>query len=188
MSHNCGPLHPALVAVTYSSDSDELNYLIRFIADQGLIKFVAKGEFEITPPGYMRYEALQSQPSSSAQGFVAMWFDKSMREAYTQGFEVGIRQAGYDSVRVDHVEHVGKIDDEIIAQIRRSRFLAADFTGHRAGVYFEAGFALGLNLPVIWSCHRDHIGELHFDISSLIASIGPIPASLRTGCRSESRR
>jgi hypothetical protein len=67
-------------------------------------------------------------------------------------------------LRVDRVEHVGKIDDEIIAQIRRSRFLVADFTGHRAGVYFEAGFALGLNLPVIWSCSRDHIPELHFDI------------------------
>jgi nucleoside 2-deoxyribosyltransferase len=65
---------------------------------------------------------------------------------------------------VDRVEHIGKIDDEIIAQIRRSRFVVADFTGHRAGVYFEAGFALGLNLPVIWSCRRDHIDELHFDI------------------------
>jgi nucleoside 2-deoxyribosyltransferase len=87
-----------------------------------------------------------------------------MREAYTGGFEPGIRQAGYGPLRVDGVEHVAKIDDEIIAQIRRSRFVVADFTGHRAGVYFEAGFALGLNLPVIWSCRRDEIGKLHFDI------------------------
>jgi nucleoside 2-deoxyribosyltransferase len=87
-----------------------------------------------------------------------------MLEIYAAGFEVGIRRAGYESVRVDRVEHVGKIDDEIIAQIRRSRFVVADFTGHRAGVYFEAGFAMGLNLPVIWSCRRDHIDELHFDI------------------------
>jgi hypothetical protein len=87
-----------------------------------------------------------------------------MREAYARGFEVGIRQAGYDPLRVDRVEHVGKVDDEIIAEIRRSRFVVADFTGHRAGVYFEAGFALGLNLPVIWTCRRDHIADLHFDI------------------------
>src|ERR671918_224130 len=112
----------------------------------------------------MRYEALQTQPSASAQGFVAMRFDESLGEAYTGGFEAGIRQAGYDSLRVDGVEHVGKIDDEIIAQIRRSRFVVADFTGHRAGFYFEAGFALGLSLPVIWSCRRDDIDKLHFDI------------------------
>jgi hypothetical protein len=153
------------LAVTYSKDSDELVYLARFLNEEGLINLVTlEGGNEITPRGYMRYEALQTQPSASAQGFVAMWFNESMREAYARGFEVGIRQAGYHSLRVDGVEHVGKMDDEIIAQIRRSRFVVADFTGHRAGVYFEAGFALGLNLPVIWSCRRDHISELHFDI------------------------
>jgi hypothetical protein len=40
----------------------------------------------------------------------------------------------------------------------------ADFTGHRAGVYFEAGFALGLNLPVFWTCRKDNLTDLHFDI------------------------
>ena len=38
----------------------------------------------------------------------------------------------------DH-EHINRIGDEIISQIRRSKFLIADFTGHRGGVYFEAG-------------------------------------------------
>ena len=45
-----------------------------------------------------------------------------------------------------------KIDDEIIGEIRRSRFLVADFThgdkGARGSVYYEAGFAYGLGLPV----------------------------------------
>jgi nucleoside 2-deoxyribosyltransferase len=65
---------------------------------------------------------------------------------------------------VDQVEHVGKIDDEIMVQIRKSRFIVADFTGHRSGVYFEAGFALGLGLPVIWTCRKDELSKLHFDI------------------------
>ena len=156
---------PELLAATYSQDGHEVEYLTRFLKDESLINVLDLGaHIQITPRGYMRYEALQTQPSASAQGFVAMWFDDSMREAYAEGFEVGIRVAGYHPLRVDGVEHVGKIDDEIIAQIRRSRFVVADFTGHRAGVYFEAGFALGLNLPVIWSCRRDHINDLHFDI------------------------
>jgi hypothetical protein len=158
-------LDAAFVAVTYSNDLDDVMYLARFLRDEGLIKLVDhKAEIWITPSGYMRYESLHTQPSTSAQGFVAMWFNEAMREVYAQGFEAGIRRAGYDPLRVDRVEHVGKIDDEIIAQIRRSRFLVADFTSHRAGVYFEAGFALGLNLPVIWSCRGDHLGDLHFDI------------------------
>ncbi len=158
-------IDPALIAVTYSRDEDELQYLVQYLRDEALIKHTGMGGItEITPAGYMRYEELQARQPASAQGFVAMWFDKTMRDAYISGFEVGIREAGYDPLRVDRVEHVGKIDDEIISQIRRSRFVVADFTGQRGGVYFEAGFALGLNLPVFWTCRQDQIDELHFDI------------------------
>ena len=156
---------PVLVAVTYSRDKDELQYLVNHLLDEALIKPREGGGIaEITPAGYMRDEELQARQPASAQGFVAMWFDETMRDAYIGGFEVGIRDAGYDPLRVDSVEHVGKIDDEIISQIRRSRFVVADFTGQRGGVYFEAGFALGLNLPVFWTCRENQIGELHFDI------------------------
>jgi hypothetical protein len=55
-------------------------------------------------------------------------------------------------------------DDEIISQIRKSRFLVADFTGHRGGVYFEARFAMGLGMPVFWTCRKDDLPHLHFDI------------------------
>ena len=34
----------------------------------------------------------------------------------------------------------------------------------RHGVYFEADFALGLSLPVIWTCRKEHIDDAHFDI------------------------
>ena len=38
-----------------------------------------------------------------------------------------------------------------------------DFTGQRGGVYFEAGFAMGLGLPVIWLVRKDEVEKLHFD-------------------------
>jgi nucleoside 2-deoxyribosyltransferase len=52
-------------------------------------------------------------------------------------------------------EHNDNICDHIIAEIRNSRLLVADFTGQRGGVYFEAGFAYGIGIPVIWTCHED---------------------------------
>ena len=156
---------PALISVTYSRDADELQYLVQYLCDAALIKYTGMGGImEITPAAHMHYEELQARQSASAQGFVAMWFDPTMRDAYNDGFEIGIRGAGYDPLRVDSVEHVGKIDDEIISQIRRSRFVVADFTGQRGGVYFEAGFALGLNLPVLWTCHQNDINGLHFEV------------------------
>ena len=57
----------------------------------------------------------------------------------------GIKDAGYEAVRIDKQRHLNKIDDEIVAEIRRARFLVADFTqgetGPRGGVYYEAGFS-----------------------------------------------
>lgn len=63
--------------------------------------------------------------------------------------EPAIKDAGYDAKRIDTVHHNNRIHDEVIAMLRRSKFVVADFTGQRGGVYFEAGFALGLGLQVI---------------------------------------
>ena len=70
-------------------------------------------------------------------------------------------------MRIDRKEHVNKIDDEIVAEIRRARFVVADFThgdtGARGGVYYEAGFAHGLDIPVIFTCRKDRLDDVHFD-------------------------
>ena len=41
--------------------------------------------------------------------------------------------------------------------------MIADFTEHRNGVYFEAGFGRGLGLEVIYTCKKDEIENAHFD-------------------------
>jgi nucleoside 2-deoxyribosyltransferase len=41
--------------------------------------------------------------------------------------------------------------------------LVADFSGQRNGVYFEAGFMLGLGRPVIWVCEETDLKNIHFD-------------------------
>lgn len=155
---------PQILAATYSENGSELHALAKFLEAQGLVQFIAMGGLmQVTPLGFIRHEESRGKITGSSQAFVAMWFDETMRTAYANGFEIGIRSAGYEPVRIDGVEHIGKIDDEIIAQIRKSRFVVADFTGHRGGVYFEAGYALGHALPVIWTCRRDALVELHFD-------------------------
>lgn len=157
--------HPSFIAATWSTDAGEVLFLLRILGDEGYARPVALGgQCEITPAGYLRLDELQGKRAASDQGFVAMWFANEMRAVFDQGFAAGIAAAGYRAMRVDDVEHAGRIDDEIIAQIRRSRFVVADFTGHRGGVYFEAGFAQGLGLPVIWTCRKDDMEKLHFDI------------------------
>ncbi len=123
--------------------------------------------FLVSSEGYARIDELKTKYRDSSQAFVAMWFDESMNEAYENGIASGVQDAGYEPVRIDRKDFNGKIDDEIIAEIRRSRFVVADFTqgesGARGGVYYEAGFAHGLDIPVIFTCREDGCKDVHFD-------------------------
>ena len=51
--------------------------------------------------------------------------------------------------------------------IMKSRFVVADFTDQRNGVYYEAGFAKGLGLPVIQTCMSEDFNNMHFDVKSI---------------------
>jgi hypothetical protein len=156
----------ALAAYTASQDDTEVNELIRFAKED---QFIGGSEtLHLTFKAWTYIEDRRARQVSSIQGFVAMWFSPLMEVVYEKGFALAIRESGYQPMRIDRKEHINKIDDEIIAEIRRSRFLVADFTSEpnqpRGGVYFEAGFALGLNIPVVWTCREDLVEQLHFDI------------------------
>lgn len=142
-----------------------MKFVFRHLVDRGFLKeHSGTGKYQVTGNGFERIEAQNAFNAASAQAFVAMWFDASMDNAWSSGFAMAIKQAGFEPFRINLKEHNNKICDEIIAEIRRSRFLVADFTGHRGGVYYEAGFAAGLGLPVIFTCKRDHLQDLHFDV------------------------
>lgn len=156
---------PRFIAATYSQDLDEVLVLLNSLSQQNMIeKVTLNGRCEMLPDGYAAVDALARKAGPSDKVFVAMSFSEQLKQAYTDGFQVGILKAGYDPDRVDRTEHINRIDDEVIALIRSARFIVADFTEHRGGVYFEAGFALGLGLPVIWTCCKDDMDNLHFDI------------------------
>jgi hypothetical protein len=159
------PGDPSFVGVSYSDDTNELVIILEHLRNDGLLTNTLSPQGErLTPKGYMFADQLRSKRAASSQAFVAMWFTDEMEAAYRDGLELGIRNAGFAPMLIRKKEHVNKIDDEIIAEIRRSAFIVADFTGHRQNVYFETGFAIGLGLQVIWTCRKDHIPELHFDI------------------------
>ena len=156
---------PRFLSATYSANFDDVIFLVKVLKEHGFMDFrTISGDCEILPRGYMKLDELRNRKVESTQGFIAMWFDVCMVEAYEHGFQAGVLNAGYNPIRIDRLEHVNRIDDEIIRQINASRFVVADFTGHRGGVYFEAGYALGKNIPVFWTCRKSDMTQLHFDI------------------------
>jgi hypothetical protein len=129
----------------------------------------------ITAPGFARMDVLRRGGAPTRNAFVAMWFGEEMAAVYDDAIYPAIAETGFTPVRIDRKEHVNKIDDEIVAEIKRARFVFADFTSGvvettdgpvpvpRGGVYYEAGLAQGREIPVIWSVREDQIEKVHFD-------------------------
>ena len=138
-----------VTGATYSKNLDETRLLIDILMRKGWIGFREATTLQeisshyIGTEGYIAYEGLTPSLAGSDKGFVAMSFDEELKTVYTEGIQPAISSAGYDAIRIDQKEDIGKIDDAIIANINSSRFIVADFTGHKGGVYFEAGYAMG---------------------------------------------
>jgi hypothetical protein len=167
------PGQEQLIDLTYdypivcARNSKEYEFYCESLEDQLLLTRRRKADpsvvvFELAASGWRELETLKKSGSDSPNAFIAMSFDPS-RDVFSAAISSAIKSAGYTPVRIDRIEHVNRIDDEIIAQIRGSKFLVSDFTGQRNGVYFEAGLMLGLGRPVIWLCEQEDLKNVHFD-------------------------
>jgi len=120
--------------------------------EKAWLKEARDGSLSLTVEGW---EYLDNKPRrfKSKRAFVAMWFHSALDPICDKGIFPALEKTGYQPDRVDKTNHVDRIDDAIISKIRNSALVIADVTGERNGVYYEAGFAEGLGIPVIWLCN-----------------------------------
>lgn len=154
--------------IGWASSAHEFEYLLRALTDRGLID--APGGFNndsctfvISPSGWNFLDELSRSSVDGNQAFIAMSFAKELTPAWEDGIKPAIEKAQFRAHRVDVEPHIERIDAKTIAEIKNSRFLVADVTDQRQGVYFEAGYAMGLGLPVVWSVREDDLEYVHFD-------------------------
>jgi len=165
--------------ITYAFDRDypvascrnsaEFLSLAKMMEGQKLLEimaFTTTGVYtSITVNGLDHLEELQKSKPSADTAFVAMSFAEELEDIYHSHIGPAIHDSGYTPVRIDLVPHNGDIISRVLTEIRLAKFVVADFTGHRNGVYFEAGFAKALGLEVVWMCREDELEKAHFDTS-----------------------
>ncbi len=178
-------LNEAAIPWAYASNETELIYLTKHLCTLGWVSscedetFEDFGNYVVSPLGFEILETRAKARADSSEAFVAMWFHNSVNEAFWQGLAAAISDCGYRPVRIDLEQHNDCIVDRIIAAINESRFVVADFTGHRNGVYYEAGRAEGQGIPLIRTCRADAIDDAHFDIKHMNIISWSTPAELR---------
>jgi nucleoside 2-deoxyribosyltransferase len=181
-----------LLTPLFCTSVEELNRIITYLLSEKYLTYPVRTlespeRYIVTMEGLKYYQEYEKRvlrdKNKSRQCFVAMWFnDNAEHEHYKPNmqnvYSVAIKPAieyedNFISIKIDNVEHCNDINDEMISQIRKSRFMVADLTGYRGGVYWEAGFAEGLGIPVIYTCHEQWLNSnkdleiegVHFDLN-----------------------
>lgn len=163
-------------------NSEEFRQYLHWLKTGGLLfssGTLQQETFGLTVEGWNRVQPLPRPGGIPRRCFVAMWFSDVTKDAYDRGIEPGVIDAGFKPIRIDRKEHNNEIPDEIMAEIRDCQFMVADFTGQRHGVYYEAGFAVGLGRPVIYCCREDEVPKLHFDTNHKNHVVWTTPEELR---------
>ncbi len=148
------------MAITWSYDIRELQFIYEDYLKKEK-KYLTDEEFcKITPKGWAYLESLRQPNPDSKKAFVAMWITDEMKGICENYIKPAAEDAGdYKAEPINEKDYNGDVNDAIIGEIRSSKFIIADFTGNRGGVYYEAGFAYGLHIPVIYTCREDWFNQ-----------------------------
>ncbi|MBI2832392.1 MAG: hypothetical protein HYX79_09065 [Chloroflexi bacterium] len=172
-------LYPHLISEIAARNRDEVKALNQLLHQRNYIDFSGGENLTLKANGWNRIEEMGKATSFSDSAFVAMWFNPYTEE-YRRAVTKALQHCGYKPLVVDEADFNGFIMDQVLALIRQSRFIIADFTclpevqegqivkhGVRGGVYWEAGLAFGMNKPVIHTCkdNEDCRRRLHFDVA-----------------------
>ena len=154
----------------------ELVYIKGRRQDSGPVTYIGRqfrlldGHLMLTPQGWEKAQQLKEQSPYSKQVFVAFHFDQSgeMKGIFNNAIAPAVSECGLEPYTTLDDEHGNSIDDVIIANIRKSRIVIADVTYASQNVYYEAGFAYGLGIPVILTCREDRSeDDMKFDTSHI---------------------
>jgi nucleoside 2-deoxyribosyltransferase len=159
-----------LVPMIGTRDIRDVIYIVSYLTDQKLITSKIFGGTDflggLTFLGWKKYYDLKRSNKESRLAFMAMKFgDSVLNKIFENTIRKAVKETGFEIRKLDEEKRAGLIDDKLRVEIRRSKFLIADLTHDNNGAYWEAGFAEGLGLPVIYICEETKFqkDKTHFD-------------------------
>lgn len=169
----------SIANTSYFKSAEEVAFYLKTLEDKNLISFKKNSigvpslgipqkpisfEVSITFDGFDYYNKITNEGMKSKNCFIAMSFSPDMIPIRI-AIKSSCIQTGFTPILIDevHSESDRTINDEIIANIKKSKFCISDFTKQSDGVYFEAGYALGRGLKLIYTCQEDDMIKTHFD-------------------------
>ncbi len=155
----------------------------------------------LTMKGWEKYAQLKQSRLTSRTAFMAMKFgDAELDGVVTNCFGPAVARTGFQLRKLTDGQSAGSIDDQLRAALLASRFVIADLTHANNGAYWEAGYAEGLHLPVIYTCKKsawqkekthfdtNHLTHVIWEIGELAEAAEKLTATIRATLRSEANQ
>lgn len=160
--------------LAWANESREVLFYIRFLVERGLLALTSdKNDFPsrtdttvsvvITSAGWEYLDKYEQRAIELSQAYVAMSFSKEMNILWEKAIKPAIQDAGYKACRYENKRQADKINAKIMTDIKNSLFVVAEVSQQKQTVYFESGYAMGRNLPVIWCAKKNVLESVHFD-------------------------
>ncbi len=133
--------------LTYSPNLQELVFIIDKLATEQLI--IREGmTFRLTTKGWS--EAALSAGGRKLKSCCVLISDEAMSSEWLDKVLPKIEQYGYVPQLIN-LWNINSTEPNFIELVSASKLVIADLTGQEPEVYFAAGYALGREIPVIWT-------------------------------------
>jgi len=151
--------------------SDEFEFYLKSLKGKEFISLNRSGSeynVSITFEGLNYIIENQNSHIISNKCFVAMSFSREPAIlAIREAIKAACESCNFVPILADEYHHETDVtvNDFMLKSMKESRFIIADFTEQKDGVYFEAGYGMGRGIKVILTCRNDFFEESHFDTS-----------------------
>lgn len=154
---------------------DSLDFIIEYLEKEELIdrynEIDFSGEnFRLSFNGWSHFNNLENHRNNYRKAFMAMSFsNKTLLKIFNDCMKESVNQTGFNLIKLDENKKAGSIDDKLRVEIQTSDFMIADLSDDNSGAYWEAGYAEGLGIPVIYFCEQEKFDKksTHFDTNHL---------------------
>jgi hypothetical protein len=150
--------------LTYSLNLQELVYIIDKLSNEKFL--IREGmNFKLTEKGW-REAAASAGRKKLKPCVVLISEEEDLRTVWQDRLLPKIEQCGYQPRLLTHTKAHNR-EKYSLELISDSKLIIADLTGQSPEVYFTAGYALGLNIPVIWTVNSRDADKLFIQIKDI---------------------
>lgn len=167
--HSHGPGEPVIIHplsgsynLTYSPNLQELVYIIDTLTNKKLL--IREGTtFKLTEDGW-REAAANAGDKRLKPCYILISDDEKLHSVWQERLFPKIEQCGYLPHLLTQMNKREKLDLQLMAE---SKLIIADLTNQSPEVYYAAGYAHGLNIPVIWTVNNSYSDKLSVQIKDI---------------------